>query len=330
MSGAEAILGVVAGGAGLLSLSIQLGESVIKLRRMYVSAKDAPKTIARVLFDLETLVIALREIEQQRQHNGNVGSLLLRCVRQCQEGVADVQELVDKIEARVSRHNRIGAKVYSMFKETELTSLLGQLDSAISHLQLAYMIHLHDEQRRMSEDNKKALDLRSSMLHNINRQMESSRHQSLITSREVAEASRPLLETMADIADETTKGMGGLRSRNDLGDHRTLIAKFNHAETSKSQRRSLEKVFQIRFRLRRLICSWVWDLALTRSQSCYSMHLRTYNMVSVDSAIAYYREKGNLQKTRELFRDGKASPLDIVVHKYGLESTLLQNYADIS
>jgi len=45
MSGAEAILGVVSAGAGLLSLAIQLGESAQKLKSFTDSMRNAPVTL---------------------------------------------------------------------------------------------------------------------------------------------------------------------------------------------------------------------------------------------------------------------------------------------
>jgi len=63
-SGAEAIVGLVAAGAGLASLVIQLGESATKLRKLYYAAKNAPRTIARLAFDLDTMALTFRELEK--------------------------------------------------------------------------------------------------------------------------------------------------------------------------------------------------------------------------------------------------------------------------
>ncbi|KAI9163855.1 Protein F37C4.5 [Paramyrothecium foliicola] len=148
MSGAEAIFGIVAGGAGLLSLSIQLGESAVKLKRIYQSAKDAQKNISNMVFDLETLALALQEVEHERLQSGHIRTLLLRCTARCQESVNEIQDLVERIEARLFKHKGIGAKFYATIKEPEVTALLARLDSAKSSLNLAYIIYFFDEQRR--------------------------------------------------------------------------------------------------------------------------------------------------------------------------------------
>ena len=52
MSRVEIILGVAAGGAGLMSLSIQLAESAVKLRRVYHSMRNAPETLKDVVDEI--------------------------------------------------------------------------------------------------------------------------------------------------------------------------------------------------------------------------------------------------------------------------------------
>lgn len=64
MSGVDVILGVVAGGAGLASLSMQLAESANKLKRLYHSMKDAPSTLKEIADEIEIMSLSLRHLEQ--------------------------------------------------------------------------------------------------------------------------------------------------------------------------------------------------------------------------------------------------------------------------
>ena len=98
MSGIEAVFGVVASGAGLISLSIQLAENAVKLKRIYDAAKDAPRAISSLVTDLETMAMALRQIEQHRQQGYSAEALLTRCITGCKRSVAEIQRLVDKME----------------------------------------------------------------------------------------------------------------------------------------------------------------------------------------------------------------------------------------
>ena len=135
MSGFEAVLGVVSAGAGLVSLSIQLGESAMKLKRIYHAAKDAPATIQTLLLDLETMALALEQLEHHRQHDGHHEKLMTRCMGRCQQCTQDVQQVVDKLEQSLMKHSRLRGRLYSAFKERDVKDLLEDLERAKSSLQ---------------------------------------------------------------------------------------------------------------------------------------------------------------------------------------------------
>ena len=66
------VLGVVAGGAGLLSLSIQLLESAKKLKNFNDSVRNAPERLVTLGFELETLSLMLQQLEAHRQRDGSL------------------------------------------------------------------------------------------------------------------------------------------------------------------------------------------------------------------------------------------------------------------
>lgn len=92
------IFGAVASGAGLVSLSMQLLESTQKLKGFYDTSRDAPETVARLCFDLETMSLALRQFERYRQTDVFGGELLSRCIIACDTAVARIQAAVNKVE----------------------------------------------------------------------------------------------------------------------------------------------------------------------------------------------------------------------------------------
>jgi hypothetical protein len=116
MSGAEAIFGVISGGAGLLSLGIQLSESAVKLKRIFYAAKNAPQTISRHVFSLETMALALQELEQHRRHDAHSGALLARCIMGCRESTFQIQQLVDKMEHYMTAYDRVGGNCIPCIK----------------------------------------------------------------------------------------------------------------------------------------------------------------------------------------------------------------------
>src|ERR1700733_3778642 len=163
MSGVEAILGMAASGAGLVSLGIQLGESAVKLRRIYHAAKDAPRTVSRLVFGLETMAMALQELELHRQQNSHSGALLARCITECQQSTAEIQHLVDQVDGHLAKHARISGKVYAAFKERDMKELLDDLEKAKSSLELAYMMYLAEEQRRRDRPHGSTLSLHGAL-----------------------------------------------------------------------------------------------------------------------------------------------------------------------
>lgn len=131
------IFGAVASGAGLVSLSMQLLESTQKLKGFYDTSKDAPDTVARLCFDLETMSLALRQFEQYRQNDVFGGELLARCILACDTAVARIQAAVDKVERLLKKSSFIG-RVYMGFKEPEVRVLLEEMEYAKSSMSLAY------------------------------------------------------------------------------------------------------------------------------------------------------------------------------------------------
>jgi hypothetical protein len=132
------IFAAVASGAGLVSLAIQLLESSRKLKGLYNATKDAPQNVKDLCFDLETLSLQLRQLEQHRQHDHLDTELLGRCIAQCQRRTEKVGDLVDDM-ARYIRRSAMLGKLYAAFKEPEVEKLLDELERAKSSLSLTYI-----------------------------------------------------------------------------------------------------------------------------------------------------------------------------------------------
>lgn len=77
------IFGAVARGAGLISLAIQLFESLRKLKDLYNASKDAPQTVVGLCFELETMSLSLRQLALNRRADSSGDELLGRCVDTC-------------------------------------------------------------------------------------------------------------------------------------------------------------------------------------------------------------------------------------------------------
>lgn len=146
MSGVEAIFGVVTGGAGLVSLGLQLGDSAKRLRKMYNTMKGAPKALDTLSFELETMALSLQLLEQQRQRLGSNSMEVVfeRCLAMSQERTQEIQQLIDKMTCHMEKHARLRGKLYFAFKDQDVEELLCRLEKVKSSLQMAYAMYQNE------------------------------------------------------------------------------------------------------------------------------------------------------------------------------------------
>jgi hypothetical protein len=321
MSGVEAIFGMAASGAGLVSLGIQLGESAVKLRRIYHVAKDAPRTVSRLVFGLETMAMALRGLEQHRQQNSHSGALLARCITECQQSTAEIQRLVDKVDGHLAKHVRISGKVYAAFKERDMKELLDDLEKAKSSLELAYMMYLAEEQRRRDQAHGNTLSLHGTLLRGLQAQVSAgnasiSQQLTLLTQFSTSQQ-QPYMcisETQTTTANELMSARSHDFDTAEKSDGLERVSQCNRSLPVKQVKRKNGKTrFRASFRLPTWLCRRVWEFTVTHAQCSWSMHLRTYNIAPDNSLIFHYCHAGDLAKVRRLIESGEATPLDVVM-----------------
>ncbi|KIW23418.1 uncharacterized protein PV07_11616 [Cladophialophora immunda] len=328
MSGVEAAFGIAASGAGLLSLSIQLVESAAKLKKIYHAARDAPRTIARLQHSLETIALALRQLEQRRQQGGATDALLTRCIAECELHTADIQELVDKMDDRLSGDAKIGGRLYIAFKQRGVKELLDGLEKAKSSLELAYMMYLGEEQMRRDQAYTDMLAIHGTLISGLQAQLSagnasllqqltllgqssvlSPQHRQMIFSTQTdntntATARGPVVAGFLETETTEIRGVSNVQ----------VIHRTSQCERSFGIRGVKRKNNNPRFRATFRFPSWlttrIFDFAATQAQCGWSIHLRTFNQVPRNSLIFHYCQNGNLEGMRRLIEGGKATPLD--------------------
>ncbi|KAF2164836.1 hypothetical protein M409DRAFT_56208 [Zasmidium cellare ATCC 36951] len=143
------LLGVIAGGAGMASLAIQLGESAVKARRLYHAARDAPETLQHVTFEIETFSLVLHEIARHGQsYDLEDSDTLVRCVRMCEQSVTRIRNAVNKLESLINRHSRLG-KLRAAVDEKEISKACTDLERAKTTLGIA--LQLYSEYQRAKD-----------------------------------------------------------------------------------------------------------------------------------------------------------------------------------
>ncbi|KIW65398.1 hypothetical protein PV04_07661 [Phialophora macrospora] len=322
MSGVEAIIGLAAGGAGLVSLGIQLIESTTKLKRIYRAAQDAPTTLSRLTFDLETMAMALHQLDQRRQAGTPTEALLARCIIACRQSTGEVKELVDKLETCMARHTKFGGKLYTAFKQHDVRGLLDNLENAKSSLHFAYTMYLAEEQALRDRAHSNMLMVQSTMICDMKTQM-MVRNASL--SDQLTLVAQPSGGSQHQLGDPETRRTlasslcGSAPSSEDeegslvLERTDTCNRPRKYASTKNAKSR-----FRVTLRLPDWICRRTYDIALLQLQCGWDVLLRTYNVVSYDSPIFRFIRNGDLAGIRRLIESGNATPLDVVQNVFSV------------
>ncbi|KAI5361201.1 hypothetical protein Slin15195_G123140 [Septoria linicola] len=136
MSGVEAVFGVAAGGIGVASLSIQLFESAIKLRKIYNTVKNAPKRYEKLSKDLETVTLAIKSLGQCSNDNQHT-ALLCQALSRCEENINSIQTRVTQLLARYAQK---GGKLQVALTDFDLDTMIGALESSKNSQHFAYTI----------------------------------------------------------------------------------------------------------------------------------------------------------------------------------------------
>lgn len=135
------LLGIVAGGAGLASLAIQLGENARKLKKFYHNYKEAPEFLASISFELQTFALALRNVERDRQSLNLIdGETVDRCVQICHRACKEVQAVVSELEAASAQSSRRG-KLTIALDHSSIIQRRNELDRARDSLAFAYQLY---------------------------------------------------------------------------------------------------------------------------------------------------------------------------------------------
>lgn len=136
------VFGVAAGVVGLVSLGVQLTDSVSKLREIRRTYKDAPDDIAALITTLETLA---RIIEQsctgvQRPATDAIQAQLLEdCKRWCQDIRNSIDDVLQSVLKEIMQTPRIG-KIKVVFQKKTIDGWLQKLQSSKLDLLLAHQI----------------------------------------------------------------------------------------------------------------------------------------------------------------------------------------------
>ncbi|KAF7924400.1 uncharacterized protein EAE98_007451 [Botrytis deweyae] len=279
--------GVAGSAVGIISLALQLGDGILKLKSFWNAVKDAPEEILYILDELDITHVLLTEIEDSLGSQ-TISPAAARSLRLCQKGVDILNNAVKELEDEMKRRKKWGGVKMVMKKELleKMEKRLGRANSLMMMAHQNYIASLsksrHDEQVRLATQQfSEMVEIRNT-LHTFN-----SAASIVTTQQQISNSTTGLLITPSA---NTTSGS---RSAKTLSKYqKTLSAK-----------------------LRLPFFSGVWELcAYQQSISGWDFKLRIYNVVDYDAPIMELARVGDLAGMQQLFQTRQASPYDVNIY----------------
>lgn len=145
--------GIAAGAIGVVSLSIQLAESLQKVKSFYAAAKDAPPQIEELIEEIETMQDILSDLESGTQ-SANIASStnMQRCIKVAQRATKSFVSFSSELQSRVKKSRFRGSVKFALSQE-DIRQMLDQLERTKSSLNLVYNLY----QQATAEDRHAAL-----------------------------------------------------------------------------------------------------------------------------------------------------------------------------
>ncbi|TVY41704.1 hypothetical protein LOCC1_G005526 [Lachnellula occidentalis] len=160
-------LGVAASAISIVSIAIQVGDSIIKLKDFWNHVKEAPEEIKWLMEEIETLGLVLSGVESSKAHDDPPHlepAFASRCLELCRTGAGILEAVVKEAGEEIRKRRRVGG-MKAVLKKGTIERLKERLRSAQLMLMLsnqAYSQALqkqrHELQREWAELQHRQLD----------------------------------------------------------------------------------------------------------------------------------------------------------------------------
>lgn len=136
--------GVAGSAVGIISLALQLGEGISKLRDFWKAVKDAPEEILDILDELESTHEVLKEIEHNLG-NQTISPAATRSLGFCQKGMNILHSAVKELDGEMRKRKKWGGVKMVMKKELleKMEKRLGRASSLMIMAHQNYTAYVH-------------------------------------------------------------------------------------------------------------------------------------------------------------------------------------------
>ena len=126
------LIGVVSSGVAVVSLAIQVAESIEKLKSFYSLIQSAPEDILFAMDEFETLSMVFEEVDRSMQQqlflDPRVKVAVLRSLRLCRSSGDGLKRLVDGLQAEVMKR-KIRRSFKAALKTEKIKDFVKQLEN---------------------------------------------------------------------------------------------------------------------------------------------------------------------------------------------------------
>ncbi|KAH6711298.1 hypothetical protein BKA61DRAFT_692914 [Leptodontidium sp. MPI-SDFR-AT-0119] len=326
------ILGTVASGFAVVSLAIQVAETIHKLKSFHSLMQSAPADILFAIEELETLSMVLEDVDRSMQEqlflDPRVKGAVMRSWRLCKVAVDGLVSLMGGLEEGPGKGKLRGSLRVAM-KKGEMDDFRKKIESAKTTMQLANQIYYQATQSQRWESlERDVLNLRRSheQTHSI-------------IEREVVQI-RTLVMTSPKISGIYSQGTiegvdvaDNVKGREDTDfdvtpEKPNVIRRRWKPQQQSRGKKDGRKFFSgllsivlsadehnmttsVSFGLPRWIYARRFELRMMKSRQGWDQSFRSYRTVSYDAKVFDYCMHGNVVALQQLFASGQASPFEI-------------------
>jgi hypothetical protein len=197
------LLGVVSNGMAVVSIAIQVAESIEKLKSFYSLIQSAPEDILFAIEELETLSMVFEEVDRSMQQqlflDPRVKVTVLRSLRLCRSSGDGLKSLVNGLHAEVMKRKRRGSFKVAL-KAEKIKDFVKKLENTKGMMILANQIYYQAVQNQKWESLERNMDeLKASHRQHHNEVVEI---QPVVTQRRL-NAKRAVGQLGGEIEEET-------------------------------------------------------------------------------------------------------------------------------
>ncbi|KAI7278507.1 hypothetical protein KC345_g5929 [Hortaea werneckii] len=139
-------LGVAAGALGIASFSIQLADSVLKLKRFCGEVKGVPRKLQRLAEELEIMNEALSMFIVDYEKLLATKYPVRRSLALCGAAVKDLASTINTLEDRLSRRKRI-TSIYAALRREEVDDLVENMERTRNLLDFVSRVYLEAQRQ---------------------------------------------------------------------------------------------------------------------------------------------------------------------------------------